>query len=49
MTETSEYIGRVTAINRVDLVARVAGFIEERTATVNRIRGLLSEFGVVLP
>lgn len=25
------------------------GFIEERTATVNRIRGLLSEFGVVLP
>ena len=25
------------------------GFIEQRTATVNRIRGLLSEFGVVLP
>ncbi|MFO1502431.1 MAG: IS110 family transposase [Steroidobacteraceae bacterium] len=25
------------------------GFIEERTATLNRIRGLLSEFGVVLP
>jgi len=25
------------------------GFIEERTATINRIRGLLSEFGVVLP
>jgi transposase len=25
------------------------GFIEERTATFNRIRGLLSEFGVVLP
>lgn len=25
------------------------GFIEERTATVNRIRGLMSEFGVVLP
>ena len=25
------------------------GFIEERTAAINRIRGLLSEFGVVLP
>jgi transposase len=25
------------------------GFIEERTATINRARGLLSEFGVVLP
>jgi len=25
------------------------GFIEQRTATLNRIRGLLSEFGVVLP
>jgi transposase len=25
------------------------GFIETRTATINRIRGLLSEFGVVLP
>jgi transposase len=25
------------------------GFIDERTATINRIRGLLSEFGVVLP
>jgi transposase len=25
------------------------GFIEERTASINRIRGLLSEFGVVLP
>jgi transposase len=25
------------------------GFIEERTATINRLRGLLSEFGVVLP
>ena len=24
-------------------------FIEERTATINRIRGLLSEFGTVLP
>ena len=25
------------------------GFIEQRTTTINRIRGLLSEFGVVLP
>jgi transposase len=25
------------------------GFVEERTGTINRIRGLLSEFGVVLP
>ena len=25
------------------------GFIDQRTATINRIRGLLSEFGVVLP
>lgn len=25
------------------------GFIEQRTATLNRIRGLLAEFGVVLP
>jgi transposase len=24
------------------------GFVEERTATINRVRGLLSEFGVVL-
>ena len=25
------------------------GFIEERTVTINRIRGLISEFGLVLP
>jgi len=25
------------------------GFVEERTATYNRLRGLLSEFGIVLP
>jgi transposase len=25
------------------------GFVKQRTATINRIRGLLSEFGVVLP
>ena len=25
------------------------GFVTERTACINRIRGLLSEFGIVLP
>ena len=25
------------------------GFVQARTATINRIRGLLSEFGIVLP
>jgi transposase len=25
------------------------GYVEERTATINRIRGLLTEFGIVLP
>ena len=25
------------------------GFVEERTATYNRMRGLMSEFGIVLP
>ena len=25
------------------------GFVDQRTATINRIRGLLSEFGIVLP
>ena len=25
------------------------GFVEERTATINRIRGLMSEFGIILP
>jgi transposase len=24
------------------------GFVEQRTATINRLRGLLSEFGIVL-
>jgi membrane fusion protein (multidrug efflux system) len=33
VTETGTYIGRVTAIDKVDLVARVPGFIEERTFT----------------
>lgn len=33
VTETGEFVGRVTAINKVDVVARVPGFIEERTFT----------------
>ena len=33
VTETGEFLGRVTAINKVDIVARVAGFIEERNFT----------------
>src|SRR5437773_4524017 len=34
----------VLALHRVH-----QGFIEQRTATINRIRGLLAEFGIVLP
>jgi transposase len=34
----------VLTLHRVRL-----GFVEERTATINRMRGLLAEFGVVLP
>jgi transposase len=34
----------ILSVHRVRL-----GFVEERTATINRIRGLLAEFGVVLP
>jgi membrane fusion protein (multidrug efflux system) len=30
VTETAEFVGRVTAIDKVDIVARVPGFIEER-------------------
>jgi membrane fusion protein (multidrug efflux system) len=30
ITETGDYIGRVTAIDKVDIVARVSGFIEQR-------------------
>jgi transposase len=26
-----------------------SGFIEEKTATYNRLRGLISEFGVIAP
>src|SRR5438105_12167679 len=33
VTETADYIGRITAIDKVDLVARVTGFIEERNFT----------------
>ena len=33
VTETVDYIGRLTAIDKVDIVARVAGFIEERNFT----------------
>ncbi len=33
VTETADFIGRVTAINKVDIVARVTGFIEERYFT----------------
>jgi hypothetical protein len=31
LTETGDFIGRVTAIDKVDIVARVTGFIEERS------------------
>jgi hypothetical protein len=37
VTDTSNYIGRVTAINKVDIVARVPGFIEERTFTEGQL------------
>jgi membrane fusion protein, multidrug efflux system len=33
VTETGDYIGRITAIDKVDIVARVPGFIEERSFT----------------
>ena len=33
VTETGTYVGRVTAIDKVDVVARVPGFIEERGFT----------------
>ena len=33
VTETGEFLGRVTAIDKVDIVARVPGFIEERNFT----------------
>jgi membrane fusion protein (multidrug efflux system) len=33
VTETGDFIGRVTAIDKVDIVARVSGFIEQRNFT----------------
>src|SRR5213082_2370094 len=33
VVETGDFIGRVTAIDKVDIVARVPGFIEERYFT----------------
>jgi membrane fusion protein, multidrug efflux system len=33
VAETTDFIGRVTAIDKVDIVARVPGFIEERNFT----------------
>src|SRR5271166_3516252 len=33
VTQTGDFIGRVTAIDKVDIVARVPGFIEERNFT----------------
>jgi membrane fusion protein, multidrug efflux system len=33
VTDTAEFIGRVVAINKVDIVARVPGFIEQRYFT----------------
>jgi membrane fusion protein (multidrug efflux system) len=33
ITETGDYVGRITAIDKVDVVARVPGFIEERLFT----------------
>src|SRR3984885_15626878 len=30
ITETSEFLGRIEAINRVNVVARVTGFLEKR-------------------
>src|SRR5271154_6770730 len=33
VTETGDFVGRVVAIDKVDVVARVPGFIEERNFT----------------
>jgi membrane fusion protein, multidrug efflux system len=37
VTETGDYVGRVTAVDKVDIVARVPGFIEERTFTEGQL------------
>jgi membrane fusion protein (multidrug efflux system) len=44
ITETGEFVGRVTAIDKVDIVARVPGFIEER----NFVEGQLVKKGDLL-
>src|SRR5436190_18051756 len=33
VTETGSFVGRVVAIDKVDIVARVSGFIQERNFT----------------
>src|SRR5215470_17857919 len=33
VTATGDFVGRVTAINKVDVVARITGFIKERNFT----------------
>ena len=33
VTETSDFVGRIVAVDKVDIVARVSGFIEERNFT----------------
>ena len=46
---------RFVPVKSLDQQARLSvhrvrqGYIDQRTATINRIRGLLSEFGIVLP
>jgi transposase len=42
-------IKSIDAQGRLSIHRVRQGFIEARTATINRIRGLLSEFGIVLP
>jgi membrane fusion protein (multidrug efflux system) len=37
ITESTDYVGRVAAIDKVDLVARVAGFIEQRNFTEGQL------------
>jgi membrane fusion protein, multidrug efflux system len=37
VTDTGDYIGRITAIDKVDIVARVPGFIEERKFTEGQL------------
>ena len=37
VTETGDFVGRVVAIDKVDVVARVAGFIEQRNFTEGQL------------